>query len=212
MNAVDTYVLYDNIEYTKKGWINRNRILLNGKDHLFTIPIKKDSDYLDVCQRMIADDYNRSKISNIINEAYRKAPNYDIVSHLLENIIQFKDSNLFNYIFHSIVVVNNFLGINTKIIPSSSVSINHSLKGQEKVLAICKNLGASEYYNAIGGQNLYDKNAFKDEGIILQFLKPFLVPYKQYNNDFIEGLSIIDVLMFNSVEETKKMLDNYELI
>lgn len=212
MNAVDTYVVYDNIEYTKKGWFNRNRILLNGKDYLFTIPVKKDSDYLDVCERYVADDFKKEKLLNLFCEAYRKAPYYSNIYPEIEKMVLYSDTNLFKYIYNSIYIVKELLGIKTKIIISSSINIDHSLKGKDKVKAICKELGASDYYNAIGGQSLYDKSEFKDNGIELKFLKPELVPYKQYKSDFVAGLSMIDVMMFNSPEEIKLMLDKYELI
>ena len=212
MNAVDTYVVYDNIEYTKKGWFNRNRILLNGKDYLFTIPVKKDSDYLDVCERYVADDFKKEKLLNMFCEAYHKAPYYSNIYPYIEKMVLYCDTNLFKYIYYSIGIVKELLGIKTKVIISSSIDIDHSLKGKDKVIAICKELGASEYYNAIGGQSLYDKNEFKNNGIELKFLKSELVPYKQLKNDFVAGLSIIDVMMFNSPEEIKQMLDKYELI
>ncbi len=212
MNAVDKYVLYDNIEYTKKGWFNRNRILLNGKDYLFTIPIKRDSDYLNVCERFVTKDFNKDKFLNIFKEAYRKAPYYNSVFPVIENVVKYENDNLFNYIYHSIITIRKSLGISTEIVVSSSININHELKGKDKVIAICKELGASEYYNAIGGQYLYNKDEFKNNGIELKFLKPELTPYKQFKNDFMGGLSIIDVMMFNSSEEIKCLLDNYTLI
>lgn len=212
MNAVDTYVVYDNIEYTKKGWFNRNRILLNGKDYLFTIPLKKDSDYLDVCERSVADDFKKEKLLNMFSEAYRKSPYYNNIYPEIEKMVLYSDTNLFKYIYNSICIVKEHLGIKTKIIISSSINIDHSLKGKDKVIAICKELGASKYYNAIGGQSLYDKTEFQNNGIDLKFLKPELTPYKQYKNDFVAGLSIIDVMMFNSTEEIKCLLDNYTLI
>ena len=212
MNAVDTYVVYDNIQYTKKGWFNRNRILLNGKDYLFTIPLKKDSDYLDVRERSVAEDFNKNKLLNIYKEAYRKAPNFGSIFPILEEIVRFKENNLFKYLYNSITVVKKILDIKTDIIISSSVEIDHSLKGKDKVVSICKKLGASEYFNAIGGQDLYSREEFQHNGIELRFLKSCLPPYSQFRNAFIEGLSIIDVLMFNSPEETKLMLDKYEII
>lgn len=212
MNAVDKYVLYDNIEYTKKGWFNRNRILLNGKDYLFTIPIKKDSDYLNVCDRYVAEDFNKNKFLNIFKEAYRKAPHFGNIFPIIEDIVKYEDDNLFRYIYHSINIIRKALGITTDIVVSSSIKINHELKGKNKVMAICKELEATEYYNAIGGQELYNKIEFQNNSIELKFLKSDLVPYKQFMNDFVSGLSIIDVMMFNSVEEIKILLNNYTLI
>lgn len=212
MNAVDTYVVYDNIQYTKKGWFNRNRILLNGKDYLFTIPLKKDSDYLDVRERAVAEDFNKNKLLNLYKEAYRKAPNFDTFFPILEKIVQCEGTNLFKYLYNSITTIKNLLDIKTDIIISSNIDIDHSLKGKDKVIAICKQLGATEYFNAIGGQALYSKEEFQRNGIDLRFLKSCLPPYPQFKNAFVEGLSIIDVLMFNPREEIAKMLNEYTLV
>ena len=211
LNAVDKYVIYDNIQFTKKGWINRNRILQNGKDALITIPVEKDSDYLDVCQRLVSSGFDKRKLLNQIKESYRKAPYFNDVIPLIEEIINYEDSNLFNYIYHSIVNICGYLKIDTELIVSSTIDIDHSLKGQEKVIAICKALGATEYYNAIGGQELYSVADFRKENIQLNFVSSNLVEYKQFANEFVPWLSILDVMMFNSVDETVGMLEKYNI-
>jgi hypothetical protein len=89
---------------------------------------------------------------------------------------------------------------------------NNSLKGQDKVLAICKLLHATEYYNAIGGQSLYSYSDFADNGIALKFLKSNHIAYSQFDNVYQSNLSIIDILMFNSKERVKKILQEYTLV
>lgn len=212
LNAVDKYVIYDNIQYTKKGWFNRNRILQNGKDMLFSIPLEKASDYLDVRERFISDGFDRKKLLNQVRESYRKAPYFDTVMPLFEDMINYNDNNLFNDIYHSIQIVCNYLGINTEIVVSSTIDIDHTLKGQDKVLAICKALGATEYYNAIGGKELYNIDDFKRQNIDLHFISSNPIDYKQFKNEFVPWLSILDVMMFNSKEEIKVMLEDYKLI
>jgi len=212
MNAVDKYVIYDNIQYTKKGWINRNRILQNGKDILITIPVEKDSDYLDIKDRCVSNNFDKKKFLNQIREPYRKAPNFDMVMPLIEDIVNCEDSNLANYIYNSIDKVRTYLGIDTELIISSSIDMDHSLKGQDKVIALCKTLDAKEYYNAIGGQTLYNKEDFTKEGINLSFVSSNPIEYPQFKNEFVPWLSILDVMMFNSVDEIRGMLDEYKLI
>lgn len=212
LNAVDKYVIYDNIQYTKKGWINRNRILQNGKDLLITVPVEKDSDYLDIKDRLVSNGFDRQKLLNQIREAYRKAPHFDSVISLIENIINVDENNLFLYIYNSVKTVCEYLNIDTEIIISSTLDIDHSLKGQDKVISICKKLGATDYYNAIGGQELYNLEDFKKENIDLHFLSANPIEYKQLKNEFVPWLSILDVMMFNSVDEIKTILENYKLV
>jgi hypothetical protein len=212
VNAVDTFIIYDNIQYTKKGWINRNRILNNQKEALITLSIQKDSDYLNVCERRIAKEFNRSKLLGRIRGAYLRAPFFKDTYPLLEEIIQNDESNLFDYLHNSLLLLFNHLGIQSKVIVSSSVDIDHSLKSQNKVLAFCRALNTNIYVNAIGGVNLYSPTDFNDEGISLRFIKSRPIEYAQFKNDFCPGLSIIDVMMFNSVEVIQGYLGNYDLI
>lgn len=212
LNAVDKYVIYDNAKYTKKGWINRNRILQNNKDTLISISVEKDSDYLDIKDRSVADSFDKRKLINQIRESYRKAPYFEQVMPIVEDIINYEEKNLFLYIYNSIKEVCKFLNIHTEIIISSTIDVDQTLAGQDRVIAICKTLGAEDYYNAIGGQELYHPKDFEKEGVSLRFLSSNLVAYKQFNNDFIPWLSIIDVMMFNSLAEIQDMLNEYKLI
>lgn len=212
LNAVDKYVIYDNAKYTKKGWINRNRILQNNKDTLISISVEKDSDYLDIKDRSVADSFDKKKLINQIRESYRKAPYFEQVIPIVEDIINYEEKNLFLYIYNSIKEVCKYLNIHTEIIISSTIDVDQTLTGQDRVIAICKTLGAKDYYNAIGGQELYHSKDFEKEGVSLRFLSSNLVAYKQFNNDFIPWLSIIDVMMFNSLAEIQDMLNEYKLI
>lgn len=212
LNAVDKYVIYDNIQFTKKGWINRNRILQNGKDALITIPVEKDSDYLAIRDRSVSSAFDRKKLLNQIRESYRKAPCFSEVMPLMEDIVNYDNNNLFGYIHHSIVKICNYLKIGTEIIISSAINIDHTLKGQDKVIAICKALNTTDYYNAIGGQELYNADDFRKEDINLHFLSSNPVEYKQFANEFVTWLSILDVMMFNPVDEIQTMLGEYKLV
>lgn len=207
--AVDTFIVYDNIKYTKKGWINRNRMLLNGKDAMFSLPVKRDSDSLDVCARELAADFNRDKLLNQFKDAYRRAPYFAQTFPLIEQIVRHDDSNLFRFLHHAIVKTCDHLGITTEIRISSGIAIDHSLKNQDKVLALCGAVGASTYVNAIGGVELYAREAFREKGIELKFIRPKPFEYAQFGNEFVPWLSIIDVMMFNSTDVIKSCLDSY---
>ncbi len=211
--AVDTFIVYDNIKYTKKGWINRNRMLQNGKDVMFSLPLKSDSDYLDVCERELAADFNRDKLLNQFRGAYTRAPYFEQIFPLFEQIVRYEDTNLFRYIHHSITRVCEYLGIATEIKVSSSIVIDHDLKNQDKVLALCEAEGANVYVNAIGGKELYSKEVFLNKGIALRFIQSKSLEYTQFGAEFVPWLSIIDVMMFNSLDTIKhNTLANYEMI
>ncbi len=208
IKAVDEFVVYDNIEYTKKGWINRNRILSNGIDTYLSFPLKKDSDFLHVRQRCLSENwrFERKKVLNKIVESYRKAEYFKTVLPVIEEIILFEDENLFSFILNSLNVIKAFLGINTVLTSSSSIPIDHSLKGEKKVIEICKSRRATTYINPIGGLELYSRDVFQMNRIDLKFIKSGDISYNQFHNEFIPWLSIIDVMMFNSKDEIKDLL------
>jgi len=213
ISAVDLFIVYDNIKYTKKGWINRNRLLQNDNDVIFSLPLKKDSDSLNVCERELAADFNRNKLLHQFKNAYRHAPYFTQTFPLIEQVVDYDQSNLFEFLHHSIVKVCEYLGITTKIEISSSINIDHALKNQDKVLALCEVVSASVYVNAIGGIDLYSKETFHDKGLALKFIQSQPFEYPQFGQAFVPCLSIVDAMMFNSRETIQTYLStHYALI
>lgn len=209
LNVVDKYVIYDDIAYIKQGWINRNRMLLNGKEFLFSISLADASSFKNINQIEIIPKKN--KLLKTIEQAYKKAPFFTTVFPFIESIINHQERNLSQYVTHSIRTIAKYLRIQTQIVISSEIDKDNSLKAQDKVINICQKLSATEYFNTMGGQELYSKAAFMEKGIALVFLKTNICMYKQYKNEFVPGLSILDVMMFNSLDKIEAMLKNYEL-
>lgn len=213
MGAVDTFVIYDRIKYTKKGWVNRNRMLLNGTDAMFSLQLAQGSDSLMVCERELAPSFNRHKLLAQFEGAYRKAPQFGALHPWLTGLVLDPAINLFDYLWHSIVNVRNRLGLTTKLLVSSAVPHDESLKAQDKVLAICEALGTSSYINAIGGIELYEPEAFAARGIELQFHRVLPFEYTQFDSAFVPWLSILDVLMFNTPDAVSNAVRNhFELV
>ena len=196
IKEVDLYVIFDDVNYIKKGWINRNNILVHDKRHLFTISLQGASQNKLINEIAVSDDF--IKFKKTISMAYSKAPYYKQVSFLLDEICSFPKYNIAYFIKNSMM--------------SSAIKKDNSLKGQDKILDICKILRADKYVNAIGGRELYEKEQFTRQNIDLYFLEPKIEKYKQFTSDFVDCLSIIDVLMFNSVEETNYLLSKYTLL
>ena len=119
--ASDLFVIYDNIQYTKKGWINRNRLLMNGTDKVFTLPLQRASDYLEVRDRYIAPEFNRSKVLNQFKGGYVNAPFFRETFTLLDEEFKCTDQNLFDFSRHALALTLGQLGITTKLRTSSDV-------------------------------------------------------------------------------------------
>jgi hypothetical protein len=210
IKAVDLYVVYDDVTYIKGGWINRNNFLINGEKKLYTIKLKSASSYKLINAIEILDDF--INFIKMLQTSYAKAPYFNESMKIIKTIVTFDKSCLSLFILNSFKIILEYLNIETKLILSSRIDKDNALKGKDKVLAICKQLKASDYYNTIGGYELYKKEDFFEQGVNLSFLKTNIIPYKQFKHDFIPGLSIVDVLMFNPPRVINAMLDNFELV
>jgi len=215
LQYVDKMVIYDEIKYTKQSWINRNRILLNHQVHFFSIGLEKASDYLYISQRKISDQFlkkDRKKILAQIQNAYQKAPFFNSVFELIQDCFHCVYDNLFEYIFYSIQKICQYLEIKTPLIISSTLGFDNEIKKEKKVIAIVKKVNGTKYINLIGGKDLYDSQDFLKEDISLYFLKTHPLIYPQFGQAFQGFLSIIDVLMFNSLERTQHFLNQFSLV
>lgn len=213
IGCCDQFVIYDNIKYTKKGWINRNRMLLNGQPEVFSLPLQGGSDTLMIRERSLSSDYSAAKLLRKISEPYRRARFYSETMPLLECIVNCPQRNLFAFLLHSLACVLAHLEMSTPVLISSGIEANHDLKGQDRVLDICHVLNASAYLNPTGGTDLYCPQAFAAQGRTLSFLKSRLSPYEQQSDSFVPALSIVDVLFSIGSKATAELIaSDYDLI
>ena len=182
INAVDTHVLYDDVQYIKGGWINRNRIILNGEIHNVNVPLLGASPNKLINEvRVDNREFLQSKLLKTLYQAYSKANYFNEAMAILEPIIRSRDLNLAEYL-------------------------------EFQIREICKLLNATEYINASSGEHLYSKESFLKENITLRFIKDKgSITYAQLSKTFIPSLSIIDVMMNCSKEEIKTLLEDYIL-
>ena len=214
MNAVDRYVIYDDVAFIKNGWINRNRILVHGAPCYFRLPTVGAGSFVMINEIKLSTEKKLfDKLLRSLETAYGKAPFFAETMPLAESVITCGSEYMADLLEFQIRAMAKHLGMNTEILVSSrDVVKNTELHGLEKGIDICCNLGATEYYNAIGGMELYDKEDFAAKNIKLSFVKTNDIVYRQYKNDFVPNLSIIDVLMFNGAEGTRKLLQEFELV
>jgi hypothetical protein len=214
ISASDVFVLHDDVQYIKGGWVNRNRILFNGKDRMVTLPVEKGPHDSPINSRCYLDDggKSRSRMLRLIDEAYAKAPQYRQVRPMIEELLAIADPNVASFNSQSIRRLCGYMGIVTPIVTSSELAKNNNLAGQERVIEICRRLDATDYLNPIGGMELYGEKAFKTAGITLHFLESLSERYLQFSDTWIPSLSVLDVLMFNSVDELRRLLGSYRLV
>lgn len=210
IHAVDVFVLADDLNFIKNGYINKNSILSDGKPYKISLQLFGASQNKLINEIRVGE--NGSKLSRSIESRYRKAPYFHDIYPVLERILLNQEINLARFIGSSLAEISNYLGITTEYIYSSDVEKDNSLRFDARIFDICKILQADHYINPIGGQKIYDKNKFSEQGIKLSFIDMKPIEYKQFDNPFVPNLSIIDVMMFNSIETINEMLGHYELV
>lgn len=213
--AVDKFIIYDDVNFIMRGWINRNNILLNGSVHLFSIPLEKPSQNKLICEtKLNFSEKERGRLLKTFQMAYKKAPYFKEFYPTLEMIINYNSNDLTEFIQNSFIMTLSYLEIRKTLVLSSTIAKKTENKAQDKIIDICKHMDASLYINPIGGRELYQQEAFARESIELKFIDTLFerIHYKQFGSEFIQGLSFLDILMFNSKEEVKILLEQYKLI
>lgn len=213
INFVDEFIIYDDVNFIKGGWINRNRIIINNTLGFISLQLQNKSSFKKINEiNIVPEGNNRNRILSIIKYCYQKAPYYPDVYPIIEDIILNKEDNLAKYITNSLKILCKYIGINTQILSSSRIKKDNNLHGEKKVIDICKNRNASVYINAYGGRKLYSKENFGINNIDLKFIHTLPIKYQQFSDTFYSDLSIIDVLMFNNIKDIKKMMKMFTLI
>lgn len=213
MGAVDKFVIFDDVQFIKKGWIHRNRILLEGHTKPIHIKIDHMTQHRHIREhaRVLDSVHDRYQL-RLLRHAYQHAPFYADVMPMLERIIQNEEQNVAVYLETLLTEIRDYVGLQTEFLVSSSLDYDRSLKCENLVIEMCRHLHAGQYINAIGGQSLYHKETFAGAGVPLDFIKMDPVEYRQFNNPFVPDLSMIDVLMFNSKAKVRELLNAYTLV
>ena len=213
MQAADRFVIYDDVNYIKGGWINRNRILVNGAVIYLTMPLHKASSFKRICDTtLIPTSAWREKLTQTIAMAYRKAPYFAEVFPVIEKIIHHDTISLSSYLAHQLQTLATFMGICTEFVTSSRHYENSALSGQARILDICRREGTQIYINAPGGRALYDVSTFRAAGVDLRFIFMNTIPYIQPSSTFVPGLSIIDALMAVGASGIRDHLASFEIL
>jgi hypothetical protein len=211
--SVDKFILLDDANYIKKGWINRNYILDRGKSIMITLPLSKASQNKKIHEiEITADRKVVEKLLKSISMNYRKAPYFEAVFLIIQQIFATTQSSIAEFNLIQLRSICSYLEIPAQIISSSRLYNNTHLKGEIRIIDICIQELADVYINPIGGIDLYHRDMFEKNGIQLSFIKPLSTEYNQFQHQFVPWLSIIDVLMFNSIEQSKEILKQYQLV
>jgi hypothetical protein len=213
MNAVDRFVLYDDVCYINRGWINRNRIQINRQPWMFTLPLSNASQNVLIKDLIVSESVTRwsEKFKLTLRRAYAKAPEYGEVECLIYSCLSCDSQWLMDWILQSLDVVCDYLSIPTHRVRSSERYPNTGLKRQDRILDMCRREKTTTYINGKIGQALYSPAAFAAENTEIRIMST-TCHYKQFEEPFIPHLSIIDVLMFNNRDQVQALMGKYEFV
>jgi hypothetical protein len=216
IHAVDRFILCDDVPYIRHGWINRNRMLKFGEGvQYITAPVVKCRQHTAISDvRIVVGRKWKEDIARQIGHYRKMAPYYTVVSTFLADCLRGDETVLAKLNAHCMQAVCDYIGLSFSIELSSGLGLDYAgvTGAQDWALTICQQLGATEYYNPPGGMELYNKASFDDKGLGLRFVKPILKPYDQGRPSFEQGLSILDIMMFNAPSAIRGMLNEYEII
>jgi WbqC-like protein family len=211
INRVDLWIIYDVSQFTR-NWEHRNRVLHPSTGWQYIIvPLKKHDHTSAINQIEVANDIDwKTKIFKQLQHYKKEAPYYSQVIHFLEDCFSETDSNLSKLNESTIQKTCQLLEIKTpiKVFSEMRLPIEPDLSAEERVIGICQAVGADELINAPGGVALYHPDKFSEKGIKLTFQTYVNMIYPCGHYQFESGLSIIDVMMWNSCEKIKSYLDN----
>jgi len=208
--SVDEFIFFDDVNFIKKGYINRNEILLNNERFRFNLPIHGISQFKKINEHFYIKDFRKFK--NHLTSAYRDAPFFMPVMSMVEEILHSDTFNVAEINSKTLIYVFQYLKIPRLFSFSSDLDISDSYSGEDRILEICKLKKCSSYHNAAGGRNLYKKENFSENNIDIRFMKNETKNYIQGNSRFIfeKNLSMLDVLMWCPPQKIVELLKQHK--
>lgn len=213
MAAVDKFVILDDVNYIRKGWINRNFIMIGGGQHWLTIPLSAASQNVEIRSLEIAPDTGwKIKMKRSIERAYRRTPLTIETMEMVSRFLEAAEGNLSDFLRMTLQEVCRVLKIETPIVSSSALGSRDGFKGQDKIIRLCTELQADTYVNLPGGRSFYQNEPFKSAGIELCFIDQTIPPGRLSSGlGDSPYISILDLLMRNSHESVRSALTEFTI-
>ena len=211
-NAVDRFMLLDVVNHKPRGWVNRNRILINHRPRWLNLPLANASKNILIQDLQCHDKEKFSiKLLKTLHDAYAKAPYFPYAMPVFEAILTDPQTSFVSSIESMLKHIGSYLAIDTPIIRASQQTLENSSARKNRIIALCQQQDAQQCINLAGGETIYNKQHFADCKIELMFMRMRPLKYDQYKEPFSPSLSIIDVMMFNSPKKIQEYLKHYDL-
>jgi len=205
--AVDLFLVLDDVQFIRRGWINRNRILVNGAPHYITVPVRGQGARRPITETQVAQSPWKKQLLATLHHAYARSPHFKEIYPLLQGFFECEpEESISRLATASIGFVAGLLGLTAQIELSSLRHPRGILAGQERILDICRLESADQYFNLPGGEMLYEASRFSEIDCRLRFIEPDDVPYLQLAAEFHPRLSILDMLFNIGISGVKERL------
>lgn len=211
--AVDRFLFYDDVNFIKGGYIARNKLLINGTDWLFSVPLAgASSNQLIQDVRLDMDKWPswKEKFLRTVDQNYRKAANYLAGRSLLAEVMELTNDRVAGLAERSVQLVLERLGRSVRFERTSEMALRHDLKFEERLLYICQREHITHYIQSEGGTSLYKGATWRAQGLSLQFIRPTGMKYPRHGA-WVPGLSMLDALLHVPFKDLDPLLDQYEL-
>ncbi|HET7561921.1 MAG TPA: WbqC family protein [Rhodanobacteraceae bacterium] len=210
MHAVDVFVFYDDVQFIKGGWINRNRILVGGRLHWLTLPLKHDALSKAINQRFYVLGKTTQQVKQKLNAAYFRSHAFNDSSGFLYELLDFGNPNVAAFNMNLLRKTAEQLNLRCNFVTSSEIGVSKDLNGESRVIRLCEALGANHYINPIGGASLYDPAHFANAGLRLSFLRTACSPTRFEDGEAY--LSIVDLVMREGFDGCRPQLGQYKIL
>jgi hypothetical protein len=210
--ASDCFVVYDNVQFIKNGWIERNRYLLDSEPKWFGVPLAKGSHSALIMERSVSPHFDLDSLINKLAFAYRKAPHVERTLAWLRALLKQPSNSIAELNERVLRSCCSLLKLHTPILRASDLAPQGTARAQARVIEIIRTVGGNRYLNPAAGGELYDAEAFAAAGYQLQLLKPRLPLYAQADKPFVPALSILDAFMFNDVQTVSDWVRQGEIL
>lgn len=193
--SVDEFILYDDMQYTRRDWRNRNRIKTPQGTQWLTVPVKVKGQYHQKIKDTLIDgsDWSGSHW-NTLRHFYRRAPFFSEIAQWLEPIYLTEIFTHLSELNHRLIkVICDFLGIGTRISNSSDYVLTEGKT--ERLTELCAQAGGSIYYSGPAAKGYLDEAVFHERGIeVAWYDYSGYREYPQLWGPFVHHVTILDVL------------------
>jgi len=211
IDYVDKFIFLDTVQLTRRSWQVRNKIKVNGKEYMFSLPLTKTKhrDNEIICDAKLSNPMLiKNKLYNLLQQSYQKAKYFSEVDSLIKNIVLYDTDFLSDYNINIIKHIVAKLNIKTQIVILSKTDYKQQESKGDLILDICNYFDTTEYISPFGSKEYLDKvsSKFKTNNVNIYYQYYNHPIYTQLGDEFIPYLGVFDLLYNEGFENSAKII------